>query len=234
MAHALVVGAAVLVPLLLPEALPELPGGAAGVLIFLDPPPPPPLPLPLGSGLGEPSARPRTPAPQEAPTPTPEPARLVAPIEIPAPAPEAAAPSGDTTQGGSPTGSLYGVPEGMEGGVEGGEIGGVPGGVIGGVIGGTGTGPVPVRDFDRGPRPLRVTKPVYPQEAFVKKVEGTVVIEIVIDASGQVARARIVQSIPLLDRAALACVREWLFQPALKQGHPVATVAMAPVSFHIY
>jgi protein TonB len=159
---------------------------------------------------------------------------LVAPIEVAPPAPETPPVSGSEAQGGSPTGSIYGVPEGMEGGVEGGEIGGVPGGVIGGVIGGTGTGPVPVRDFDRGPRPLRVTKPAYPQEAFVKKVEGTVVIEIVIDASGQVARARVVQSIPLLDRAALDCVREWLFQPALKHGRPVATVAMAPVSFRIY
>lgn len=232
--HGIVLAAVVVLPILIPEALPEPPGSRGGLLVFFDPPPPPPLPLPLGAGLGETSARPRTTPSKAEPEPEPPVERLVAPIEVPPPAPETPPISGSEAQGGSPTGSVYGVPEGMEGGVVGGEIGGVPGGVIGGVIGGTGSGPVPVRDYDRGPRALRVTKPSYPQDAFIKKVEGTVMIEIIIDTTGQVVRARIVHSVPLLDRAALDCVREWLFQPALKQGRPVATVAMAPVTFRIY
>jgi protein TonB len=122
----------------------------------------------------------------------------------------------------------------MEGGVEGGMVGGVPGGVIGGVIGGTGTGPVPVLDYDRPPRALRTTKPVYPPDAFVKKVEGTVLLEILIDDSGRVARVRIVQSMPLLDRAAVEAVRTWIFEPAYKKGRPVASLASAPVTFRIY
>jgi protein TonB len=123
----------------------------------------------------------------------------------------------------------------MEGGVVGGVVGGVPGGVLGGVIGGTGTGlPVPVRDVDRPPRLLRQVKPVYPSEAFVKKVEGTVLVEIVIDDQGRVARTRILQSIPLLDAAALECVRQWVFAPALVRSRPVATLALAPVTFRIY
>ena len=69
----------------------------------------------------------------------------------------------------------------MEVGVEGGVVGGVPGGVIGGVIGGTGDGPV--LDYDQPPRPIKITKPQYPQEAFVKKIEGTVTVEILIDAA---------------------------------------------------
>ena len=77
----------------------------------------------------------------------------------------------------------------MEEGVPGGVVGGIPGGVLGGVIGGTGTGPVPlpVRDVDRPPRLLQQVRPTYPSEAFVKKVEGTVVIEIVIDERGRVS-----------------------------------------------
>jgi protein TonB len=124
----------------------------------------------------------------------------------------------------------------MEGGVEGGVVGGLPGGVLGGVIGGTGRGTVPVveRDYDRPPRPIRMTRPVYPQEAFVKKVEGTVLLELLIDANGQVVRARVLQSVPLLDDAALEAVGQWLFAPAVKHGRPVATVAQAPISFRIY
>jgi protein TonB len=122
----------------------------------------------------------------------------------------------------------------MEEGVEGGVVGGVPGGVIGGIIGGTGTGPVPVYNVDRPPRLLRQVKPVYPADAFTKKVEGTVVVELLIDDMGRVARMRIVQSVPLLDRAALEAVRQWVFAPAIKRGQAVATIALAPVSFRIY
>ncbi len=115
-------------------------------------------------------------------------------------------------------------------------VGGVPGGVVGGVIGGTGTGPVPalVYDYDRPPRLLNPTKPKYPADAFVRKVEGVVIVEFVIDATGHVVRTRIIQSIPMLDAAALETVRTWEFTPALKHGRPVATAAQAPVTFRIF
>jgi protein TonB len=121
----------------------------------------------------------------------------------------------------------------VETGVSGGVAGGVPGGVLGGVVGGTGDIPAPVMDYDRPPRLLRQTKPEYPQDAFVRKIEGVVVVEILIDATGRVARVRVVRSVPLLDAAALAAVRQWVFEPAIKKGRPVATVAVAPVSFRI-
>jgi protein TonB len=120
----------------------------------------------------------------------------------------------------------------MEEGVEGGVVGGVPGGVLGGVLGGTGTGPV--MDYDSPPRPIKITRPQYPQEAFVKKIEGTVVVEILIDSQGRVVRARVIQSVPLLDAAALQTVYQWIFQPAVKHGRPVPTIAHAPVAFRIY
>ena len=47
-------------------------------------------------------------------------------------------------------------------------------------------------------------------------------------------RARVLQSIPLLDAAALQTVYQWVFQPAVKRGRPVATIAQAPVAFRIY
>ena len=126
---------------------------------------------------------------------------------------------------GSETGRDTGSEVGLEGGVDQGMVGGVPGGVTGGAIGGTGTVPVIERHYDRPARPIHMTRPVYPQEAFVKKVEGTVIVEIVIDAEGRVARARVVGSVPLLDQAALETVRQWRFAPAFKGGRPVATWA---------
>ena len=179
-------------------------------------------------------AKPETPKPVTENKPKPE---FTAPIETPQPQetakiePEAGVRPED--QFGSETGSDFGDPLGMEEGVEGGVVGGVPGGVLGGVLGGTGTGPV--MDYDSPPRPIKITRPQYPQEAFVKKIEGTVVVEILIDSQGRVVRARVIQSVPLLDAAALQTVYQWVFQPAVKHGRPGAPRSPTPpVAFRIY
>jgi protein TonB len=228
--HAGVGALLVLIPLLLTDPPPPLRDDVYRVLLFDPPPPPPPPPL-RGPGL---TARP-VPRPAASPTLRRE-APLVPPATTaPAPEPKPEESRIDAT-GGHPEGGELGQEEGMEGGVEGGVVGGLPGGVVGGVIGGTGTGPVPVPVLrpDRPPRPLRMTRPQYPQEAFTKKVEGTVVVEILIDERGRVARARVVRSVPLLDAAALVAVRSWVFIPAVHGGRDVATLAFAPITFRIY
>ena len=98
----------------------------------------------------------------------------------------------------------------------------------------TGPGTGLVMDYDSGPRPIKTTRPVYPQEAFVKGVEGQVLIEAIIDSTGRITRARVIQSVPMLDAAALQCVYQWRFHPAIKNGVPVATLIHAPVTFRIY
>jgi protein TonB len=226
--HLLLVAALVLVPLLWPSDNPETTDYVRALLY--NPPPPPPPPLPKGSAMVEKqeAAKPTTPEPE---VKKPD---FVAPIE-PKPEenelrPEDRAP--ESEQAGSEMGSDMGVPEGMEVGVEGGVVGGVPGGVIGGVIGGTGD--IPVMDYDQPPRLIRQTRPVYPQEAFIKKIEGVVEVEIFIDTNGRVARARILRSVPMLDAAAIETVKQWVFAPAVKGGRPVPTTAIAPVTFRIY
>ncbi|HSD67138.1 MAG TPA: TonB family protein, partial [Vicinamibacteria bacterium] len=219
--EALLLVLALLLPILLPS---ELPDQGDRRVVFFDPPPPPPPPLPKGSPLQQQQAKPEAPKPVTETKPKPE---LTAPIETPQPQqtaqlqPDAGVSPED--QFGSATGSDFGDPLGMEEGVEGGVVGGVPGGVLGGVLGGTGTGYV--MDYDSAPRPIKITRPQYPQEAFVKKVEGTVVVEILIDSQGRVVRARVIQSVPLLDAAALQTVYQWIFQPAVKHGRPVPTIA---------
>ena len=115
---------------------------------------------------------------------------------------------------------------------DGGTVAGTLGWTLGGAIGGTGDSPV--LDYDQPPRLLKQTRPVYPQEAVIKKIEGVVTLEIVIGVDGKVGRARVLRSIPQLDAAAIQTVRQWVFSPAIKGGRPVATIAQAPVSFRIY
>jgi periplasmic protein TonB len=224
-AHVVLIAAAVLVPILWPAEIPEL--DYVKVLIY-NPPPPPPPPLPKGSAVVEKTK----PAQPVTPDPHPEKPQFTEP-QVPKEEPlkpEARPP--ETEQAGSENGSDMGVAEGMEEGVEGGVVGGVPGGVLGGVIGGTGD--TVVYDPDQQARPIRLTRPQYPQDAFVKKIEGTVTVEIVIDINGRVVQTRILRSIPALDAAAIECVKQWTFSPAIKNGHPVASRANAPVTFRIF
>jgi protein TonB len=226
--HVITVASLILVPIFWPSPSPEQPDMIRALLY--DPPPPPPPPLPKGSNLAPrtETAKPVTPDPQVKKEP-----KFEAPIEQPQErplTPENKAPADE--QFGSETGAESGVADGMEGGVEGGQVGGVPGGVLGGVVGGTGTGPV--MDYDQAPRPIKITRPQYPQEAFIKKIEGTVIVEILIDIQGRVVRARVIQSVPLLDAAAVQTVYQWVFSPAVKHGRPVPTLAHAPVAFRIY
>jgi periplasmic protein TonB len=225
--HAVAAALLILVPVLWPSGLPEEQDRIIGLIY--NPPPPPPPPLPKGAALVE---KPQ-PAKPVTPETKPEKPEFTAKIDVPQETPlkpEARDP--DTEQAGSLNGSDLGVPEGMEEGVEGGVVGGTPGGVLGGVIGGTGDGPV--LDYDQPPRAIKLTKPVYPQEAFVKKIEGVVEVEFLIDSTGRVVTVRIIHSVPQLDAAAIQTVRQWVFSPAMKGGRPVATVARAPVTFRIY
>jgi protein TonB len=226
--HGLVLAAIVFVPIFWPEELPEQ--GDRRV-VFFDPPPPPPPPLQRGSSMRPEEVKPE-PAKKVTEAPKPE---FTAPIETPQPQEKPLEPETGVKledQFGSETGSDLGDALGMEGGIEGGVVGGVPGGVLGGMLGGTGTGPV--MDFDSPPRVIKQARPQYPQDAFVKKIEGTVLIEALVDSGGRVSRARVIQSVPLLDAAALQAVYQWVFQPAMKHGRPVATIIHMPVAFRIY
>jgi len=87
---------------------------------------------------------------------------------------------------------------------------------------------------DTPPALLQQTRPEYPREAFDRKIQGVVRTTILISAAGDVAHAEVDRSVPLLDEAALRCVREWKFKPATRAGKPVPVVAVAPVAFRIF
>jgi TonB family protein len=90
-----------------------------------------------------------------------------------------------------------------------------------------------VTDFDSPPRVRKQVKPEYPREAFEARIQGTVLVEALVDERGHISKARVVQSVPGLDEAALDAVRKWQFEPAMKNGKPVATIIHIPVAFRI-
>ena len=83
--------------------------------------------------------------------------------------------------------------------------------------------------------PEAITKvpPSYPDAAREARVEGTVMVQALVLKDGTVGDIKIVKSIPELDAAAAACVRQWRFKPALAKGQPVAVWVAVPVKFSL-
>ena len=91
--------------------------------------------------------------------------------------------------------------------------------------------PVRVGGDVRTPTKIRDSKPVYPPIAQSARVQGVVILEAIIGADGNVANARVMRSIPLLDAAALDAVSHWQFQPTQLNGQPVPVIMTVTVNF---
>jgi protein TonB len=81
------------------------------------------------------------------------------------------------------------------------------------------------------PRRLVYVQPVYPTIAQMNRVTGRVVIEAIIGPTGDVESTRVVQSVKLLDQAALTAVRQWKYTPTLLSGVPVSVILTVSVDF---
>jgi len=81
------------------------------------------------------------------------------------------------------------------------------------------------------PRKLRDVRPEYPEIAQAAKVQGIVILEVVIDEAGDVTDAKVLRSIPLLDQAALDAVKQWRYTPTMLNGTPVPVIMTVTVNF---
>jgi len=82
------------------------------------------------------------------------------------------------------------------------------------------------------PAPTTRTVPaVRSPEADAAGVTGVVILEIRVDETGAVSGARIVRSIPMLDEAAIATVKQWRYAPTLIEGRAVPVKLTVAVNF---
>jgi len=124
----------------------------------------------------------------------------------------------------------------------------VPDGVIGGVGSDAGLGlpsepppppaPVPrpparVGGVIQAPRKIVDVAPVYPKLAQTAGIGGIVIIEATIDEEGNVRDARVLRSVPLLDAAAAAAVRQWRFTPTVLNGQAIPVLMTVTVNFQM-
>lgn len=167
---------------------------------------------------------PLPPAPESPPPPPPS---DPLPAQTPPPPPQT------SSEGGRPaTTFAFGRIDGIESQVP----GGVAGGIVGGLVGAPLPPPPPVTPVRVGGRILPPTKlqdiaPLYPSEAALAGVQGIVILQATIGATGLIADVEVLRSIPLLDDAAVAAVRQWVYTPTLLNGVPVPVVLTVTVNF---
>lgn len=88
--------------------------------------------------------------------------------------------------------------------------------------------------FDRAPRIISRVDPVYPPRALEHRIEGRVTMKVTVATDGSVARAKVVHSDhAILDKAALATVRQWRFKPGEMKGRVVPTTIIVPLEFDL-
>lgn len=210
--HALVVVAILLATAIAPDILPTPREALAfyepARLIDIELPPPPPAP------------RPAT-APSQMPTVSPYAAPVVAPTAI---VPETWTPAFEPSSQGLVTGVL-------------------PSNFGTAVDGALDAPPAPVAPVSPPPRPVggaikapvKVVNvsPIYPELAQRTRVEDVVILETVIDESGNVTSARVLRGHPLLNQAALDAVQRWKFTPARLNDEVIPVLMTVTVQFKL-
>jgi len=142
--------------------------------------------------------------------------------------PMASIPSGPPSNG---TGSGGGIGSGSGGGVGSGTGPGVGPGRGGGIGGGV----FRVGGGVSAPRALDTPDPEYSEEARKAKYQGTVVLWLIVGPDGKPRDIKVARALGMgLDQKAIEAVRNWKFEPAMKDGKPVAVQINVEVNFRLY
>jgi protein TonB len=204
------------------------------------PPPPPPPPAKLENPPPPPpvvkrAPQPKPPAPVEVPVaaPAPAPAPAAAPMVAPKEAPKVAAPESATAVAAVAV-AVGGTGDGT-------------GAAVGGPIAHTDddtpapvevkaghSGPVNLPEEAEPPEPdENNAAPEYPEAARATGQEARVVLKVVVEKDGSVARVQVLKGEEPFVAAAIAAVKTWRFSPAQLDGQPIAVFLTIPVKFSL-
>jgi TonB family protein len=95
--------------------------------------------------------------------------------------------------------------------------------------------PVPYYKVEKKPELLRQVVPAYPDMARSAGIEGRVVVQVVVDTLGRVARAEVLapSGSRLLDESALAAAQQFEFRPGYQLDRPVPVTLSIPFRFQL-
>jgi TonB family protein len=132
--------------------------------------------------------------------------------------------TGPGAGGGVGTGFGTGIGSGTGPGIGPGFGGGIGGGVYrpGGAV--------------TAPRVITEVKPKYTSDALQQKIQGTVVLELVVTRDGLPSQIRVIRSLDPegLDEEAIAAAAQWRFEPGRRGGAPVDVLVTLMLDFCIW
>jgi TonB family protein len=84
------------------------------------------------------------------------------------------------------------------------------------------------------PRIQSKVEPQYAEEARKNKLQGTIMVSFVVDATGTATQIAVLRPLGFgLDEKAIGAVSQWKFSPGTKDGTPVAIQTQAEVTFRL-
>ena len=169
------------------------------------------------------------------PAPTEPAAASMPPAAAALPAKPASLPLGAQASLGGGSDARGGAVAGGVGTGSGAGAGSGSGGEGGGTGGGVGQGSQPYAMVEHPPVPVSQVLPEYPSAARARGLQGEVVLRAIVDQQGTVERQIVVvESVPLLDEAAIEALRRWRFEPGRDANNrPVRVIIQVPLRFRL-
>ena len=89
--------------------------------------------------------------------------------------------------------------------------------------------------WDRMPVLVKAFTPAYPSLARDAGIEGKVLLRVTIGSDGRVEKASVIRSdvTPAMEKAAIAAVLQFEFEPAMQRNIPVRSLMAVPVWFRL-
>jgi TonB family protein len=78
---------------------------------------------------------------------------------------------------------------------------------------------------------IKTQKAIYPLEARQQKIQGRVMVKILVSETGDVESAEAVSGNPMLTHSAVDAIKKWKFKPFIKNGKPAKVSATLPIDF---
>lgn len=89
-------------------------------------------------------------------------------------------------------------------------------------------------DVDQPPKAVKQVPPKYPRNLQSEGVPGEVVIYFIVDEKGKVTRAEVRKATHKdFIKPALEAVKQWAFEPGMKDGRTVKTKVICPINFKL-
>jgi len=83
------------------------------------------------------------------------------------------------------------------------------------------------------PKLIKRVEPQFPSVALKAHIQGTVVINATTDIYGRVVNARVINGHPLLRQAAVAAIKQWVYEPYILNGVPRPVKFTVVVRFNL-